>query len=110
MLLLANVVLPNNFRLDMSFALLLRLKVSYILLHSSNYILPADLLEFGTLVSLHKRSQQPCPRLILDLRLNPLDRDQEVKEQALRALIPFSHILTDNWDSRNTMVDHISVM
>ncbi|KAL2089939.1 hypothetical protein ACEWY4_014627 [Coilia grayii] len=77
---------------------------------SSNYILPADLLEFGTLLSLHKRPLQPSRSLILDLRLNPLDRDQDVKEEALRTLMPFCHILTDNWDSVSTMADHISVM
>ncbi|KAG5275789.1 hypothetical protein AALO_G00124570 [Alosa alosa] len=77
---------------------------------SSNYILPADLLEFSTLLSLHKRSHHPSSRLILDLRLNPLDRDQDVKERALRSLIPFCHILTDSWDSRSTMADHISMM
>lgn len=77
---------------------------------SSNYILPADLLEFSTLLNSHKRSHHPTARLTLDLRLNPLDRDQDVKEKALRTLIPFCHILTDNWDSRTTMADHVSVM
>ncbi|XP_073707706.1 leucine-rich repeat-containing protein 41-like [Garra rufa] len=73
---------------------------------SSNFILPAELLEFAQLVETYK----PVQRLTLDLCSNPLDRDPEVKGQALRKLIPYFNILTDNWDSRSTLADHISVM
>ncbi|RXN34814.1 leucine-rich repeat-containing 41 [Labeo rohita] len=73
---------------------------------SSNFILPAELLEFAQLLETYK----PVQRLTLDLRFNPLDRDPEIKGQALRKLIPYCNILTDDWDSRSTMADHISVM
>ncbi|KAK7144201.1 hypothetical protein R3I94_010580 [Phoxinus phoxinus] len=73
---------------------------------SSNFILPAELLEFAQLLD----TCRPAQRLTLDLRFNPLDRDPEVKGQALRKLIPYCNILTDDWDSRSTMADHISVM
>ncbi|XP_051996174.1 leucine-rich repeat-containing protein 41 [Xyrauchen texanus] len=73
---------------------------------SSNFILPAELLEFGQLLEAYR----PVQRLMLDLRFNPLDRDPEVKGQALRKLLPYCNILTDDWDSRTTMADHISVM
>ncbi|XDV36469.1 hypothetical protein PO909_006239 [Leuciscus waleckii] len=73
---------------------------------SSNFILPAELLEFAQLLE----TCRPVQRLTLDLRFNPLDRDPEVKGQALRKLIPYCNILTDDWDSRSTMADHISVM
>ncbi|XP_016386058.1 leucine-rich repeat-containing protein 41-like [Sinocyclocheilus rhinocerous] len=73
---------------------------------SSNFILPAELLEFAQLLETYR----PVQRLTLDLRFNPLDRDPEVKGQALRKLIPYCNILTDDWDSRSTMADHISVM
>uniref|UniRef100_A0A9J7WWP8 Leucine-rich repeat-containing protein 41 n=1 Tax=Cyprinus carpio carpio TaxID=630221 RepID=A0A9J7WWP8_CYPCA len=73
---------------------------------SSNFILPAELLEFAQLLETYR----PVQRLTLDLRSNPLDRDPEVKGQALRKLIPYCNILTDDWDSRSTMADHISVM
>ncbi|XP_016339361.1 leucine-rich repeat-containing protein 41 [Sinocyclocheilus anshuiensis] len=73
---------------------------------SSNFILPAELLAFAQLLETYR----PVQRLTLDLRFNPLDRDPEVKGQALRKLIPYCNILTDDWDSRSTMADHISVM
>ncbi|XP_072539052.1 leucine-rich repeat-containing protein 41 isoform X2 [Salminus brasiliensis] len=73
---------------------------------SSNFILPADLLEFGQRVQIYR----PAQRLTLDLRFNPLDRDLKVKSQALKMLLPFCNILTDDWDSRSTMADHVSVM
>ncbi|XP_037391031.1 leucine-rich repeat-containing protein 41 isoform X2 [Pygocentrus nattereri] len=73
---------------------------------SSNFILPADLFEFA------QRIETYCPaqRLTLDLRFNPLDRDPKVKGQAMKKLLPFCNILTDDWDSRSTMADHVSVM
>ncbi|XP_043097769.1 leucine-rich repeat-containing protein 41 isoform X1 [Puntigrus tetrazona] len=73
---------------------------------SSNFILPAELLEFAQLLETYR----PVQRLTLDLRFNPLDRDPELKGQALRKLIPYCNILTDDWDSRSTMADHVSVM
>ncbi|XP_030647727.1 leucine-rich repeat-containing protein 41-like [Chanos chanos] len=59
---------------------------------SSNFILPADLLEFGKLIE----TCRPSRRLSLDLRLNPLDRDPGVKGQALRKLLPYCNIISDN--------------
>ncbi|XP_028856270.1 leucine-rich repeat-containing protein 41 isoform X2 [Denticeps clupeoides] len=73
---------------------------------SSNFILAADLLELSTALSTNRPSQT----LTLDLRLNPLDRDPEVKGQAFRKLFPFCKLVTDQWDSRTSMADHISVM
>ncbi|KAG9277831.1 leucine-rich repeat-containing protein 41 [Astyanax mexicanus] len=73
---------------------------------SSNFILPADLLEFSQRVEMYR----PTQRLTLDLRFNPLDRDPKVKSEALKKLLPFCNILTDDWDSRSTMADHVSVM
>ncbi|KAL1273367.1 hypothetical protein QQF64_029229 [Cirrhinus molitorella] len=73
---------------------------------SSNFIHPAELLEFAQLLETHK----PVQRLTLDLQFNPLDRDPEVKGQALRKLIPYCIIQTDDWNSRSTMADHVSVM
>ncbi|XP_076871269.1 leucine-rich repeat-containing protein 41 isoform X2 [Brachyhypopomus gauderio] len=73
---------------------------------SSNFILPADLLEFSQRMEIYR----PVHRLTLDLRFNPLDRDPELKGQALRKLLPFCNILTDGWDSRSTLADHVSVM
>nr|XP_055070027.1 leucine-rich repeat-containing protein 41 [Misgurnus anguillicaudatus] len=73
---------------------------------SSNFILPAELLEFAQLVETYRPNQ----RLTLDLRFNPLDRDAEVKVQAVKKLLPYCNILTDDWDSRSTMADHVSVM
>ncbi|XP_042613462.1 leucine-rich repeat-containing protein 41 [Cyprinus carpio] len=73
---------------------------------SLNFIISFLLLEFAQLLETYR----PVQRLTLDLRSNPLDRDPEVKGQALRKLIPYCNILTDDWDSRSTMADHISVM
>ncbi|XP_026880729.2 leucine-rich repeat-containing protein 41 isoform X1 [Electrophorus electricus] len=73
---------------------------------SSNFILPADLLEFSRRMDVYR----PTQRLTLDLRFNPLDRDPELKGQALGKLLPCCNVLTDGWDSRSTMADHVSVM
>ncbi|XP_053353788.1 leucine-rich repeat-containing protein 41 [Clarias gariepinus] len=73
---------------------------------SSNFILPADLLEFSRRIEAY----HPIRRFTLDLRFNPLNRDPEVKGQALRMLLPFCDVLTDEWDFRSVMVDHVSVM
>lgn len=74
--------------------------------YSSNFILPAELLQFAQLIETYRPTQRPT----LDLRFNPLDRDPEVKVQAVKKLIPYCNILTDDWDSRSTMADHVSVM
>ncbi|KAI5628362.1 leucine-rich repeat-containing protein 41 isoform X1, partial [Silurus asotus] len=73
---------------------------------SSNFILPADLLEFSRRIEVY----HPVQRFTLDLRFNPLNRDPEVKGQAMRMLLPFCEVLTDEWDFRSAMVDHVSVM
>ncbi|KAG7488161.1 hypothetical protein MATL_G00032110 [Megalops atlanticus] len=73
---------------------------------SSNYILPMGLLEFGRLLE----NNPPPPGLTVDVRFNPLDRDPSVTEQALQKLRPLCCVFTDNWNSRTTMADHISVM
>ncbi|KAJ8279405.1 hypothetical protein COCON_G00064710 [Conger conger] len=73
---------------------------------SSNYILPTGLLEFGRRLEY----SPPPPGLTVDLRCNPLDRDPQVTEEALLKLRPLCCVLTDDWNSRTTMADHISVM
>ncbi|GAA6082948.1 leucine-rich repeat-containing protein 41 isoform X1, partial [Tachysurus ichikawai] len=73
---------------------------------SSNFILPADLLEFSQRIEAH----HPLCRFTLDLRFNPLNRDPLAKGQALRILRPFCEVLTDEWDFKLAMVDHVSVM
>lgn len=73
---------------------------------SSNYISPRGLLEFGRLLE----DNPPPPGLTIDLRCNPLDRDPQVTEQALLKLRPLCRLFTDNWDSRTTMADYVSVM
>ncbi|XP_062852599.1 leucine-rich repeat-containing protein 41 [Trichomycterus rosablanca] len=73
---------------------------------SSNFILPADLLEFSRRIETYR----PAQRFTLNLCFNPLDRDPEVRSQALKKLLPFCDIRTDDWDSRATMADHVSVM
>ncbi|KAI1889333.1 hypothetical protein AGOR_G00178170 [Albula goreensis] len=73
---------------------------------SSNYILPMGLLEFGKLLE----NRPPPAGLTIDVRFNPLDRDPQVTEQALLKLRPLCHVITDSWNSRTTMADHISVM
>ncbi|KAJ8418594.1 hypothetical protein AAFF_G00000930 [Aldrovandia affinis] len=73
---------------------------------SSNYILPMGLLEFGKLLE----NNPPSPGLTIDVRFNPLDRDPLVTEQALLKLRPLCRLITDNWNSRTTMADHVSIM
>lgn len=81
-------------------------KTVHVFFYSSNFILPAELLQFAQFIETYRPTQRP----LLDLRFNPLDRDPEVKVQAVRKLLPYCNILTDDWDSRSTMADHISVM
>ncbi|XP_047230866.1 leucine-rich repeat-containing protein 41 isoform X2 [Girardinichthys multiradiatus] len=72
----------------------------------SNFIRPADLLEFAERL----RDLQPPHRLTLDLRKNPGDRDPDIWNTALQTLQPFSLVLVEGWKSNDTMVDHISNM
>ncbi|XP_044054508.1 leucine-rich repeat-containing protein 41 isoform X2 [Siniperca chuatsi] len=73
---------------------------------SSNFIQPAELLEFA------KRLRTHCPphRLTLDLRKNPGDRDSDTWNTALKGLRPFCVPLVEGWKSTDSMADHISNM
>ncbi|KAK5869427.1 hypothetical protein PBY51_024143 [Eleginops maclovinus] len=73
---------------------------------SSNFILPAELLEF----SKRLRRHPPPQRLTLDLRKNPGDRDPDTWSSALQKLQPFCVSLVEEWSSSNTMADYISNM
>ncbi|XP_067086639.1 leucine-rich repeat-containing protein 41 [Osmerus mordax] len=73
---------------------------------SSNFIQPPELLELAK--ELEKR--RPPQHFTLDLMCNPLDRDPLLRDQALDTLRPLCHVLTDQWNSRTTMADHISNM
>ncbi|KAM4739713.1 leucine-rich repeat-containing protein 41 isoform 2-T2 [Anableps anableps] len=72
----------------------------------SNFIQPADLLEFAKRLRIH----HPPHRLTLDLRKNPGDRDPETWNTALKRLQPFSFLLVEGWKSTDTLVDHVSNM
>lgn len=73
---------------------------------SSNFIQPAELLEFAKSLRTH------CPpqRLTLDLRKNPGDRDSDTWSTALKRLRPFCVLLVEGWKSTDSMADHISNM
>ncbi|GAA6226197.1 leucine-rich repeat-containing protein 41 [Lates japonicus] len=73
---------------------------------SSNFIQPAELLEFTQRL----RTHPPPHRLTLDLRKNPGDRDPDTWNAALKRLHPFCVPLVEGWKSTGTMVDHISNM
>uniref|UniRef100_A0A3P8TWX8 Leucine-rich repeat-containing protein 41 n=1 Tax=Amphiprion percula TaxID=161767 RepID=A0A3P8TWX8_AMPPE len=73
---------------------------------SSNFIQPAELLEFAKRLETHR----PPHQLTLDLRKNPGDRDPDTWNTALKRLRPFSVLLVEGWKSTDTMVDHISNM
>ncbi|KAM8874841.1 DNA repair and recombination protein RAD54-like isoform 3-T3 [Spinachia spinachia] len=73
---------------------------------SSNFIQPAELLEFAKRL----RTQPPSNRLTLDLRFNPGDRDPDTWNAALKRLRPFCVLLVKGWSSTDTMADHISNM
>uniref|UniRef100_A0A4W6CUS2 Leucine-rich repeat-containing protein 41 n=1 Tax=Lates calcarifer TaxID=8187 RepID=A0A4W6CUS2_LATCA len=73
---------------------------------SSNFIQPAELLEFTQRL----RTHPPPHRLTLDLRKNPGDRDPDTWNAALKGLHPFCVPLVEGWKSTDTMVDHISNM
>uniref|UniRef100_A0A8C9X0E2 Leucine-rich repeat-containing protein 41 n=1 Tax=Sander lucioperca TaxID=283035 RepID=A0A8C9X0E2_SANLU len=73
---------------------------------SSNFIQPAELLEFAKRL----RTHPPPHRLTLDLRKNPGDRDPDTWNTALTRLRPFCVLLVEGWNSTDTMADHISNM
>ncbi|KAF1386025.1 hypothetical protein PFLUV_G00113870 [Perca fluviatilis] len=73
---------------------------------SSNFIQPAELLEFAKRL----RTHPPLNRLTLDLRKNPGDRDPDTWNAALKRLRPFCVLLVEGWNSTDTMADHISNM
>ncbi|XP_068563898.1 uncharacterized protein lrrc41 isoform X1 [Cebidichthys violaceus] len=73
---------------------------------SSNFIQPAELLEFAKRLRTHR----PPHRLTLDLRVNPGDRDPDTWNAALKTLRPFCVLLVKGWSSTDTMADHISNM
>ncbi|XP_078115637.1 uncharacterized protein lrrc41 isoform X2 [Sander vitreus] len=73
---------------------------------SSNFIQPAELLEFAKRL----RTHPPPHRLTLDLRKNPGDRDPDTWNTALKRLRPFCVLLVEGWNSTDTMADHISNM
>ncbi|KAM6939199.1 uncharacterized protein lrrc41 isoform 2-T2 [Lycodopsis pacificus] len=73
---------------------------------SSNFIQPAELLEFAKRL----RTYRPPHRLNLDLRVNPGDRDPDTWNAALKTLRPFCVLLVKGWSSTDTMADHISNM
>ncbi|XP_022071286.1 uncharacterized protein lrrc41 isoform X1 [Acanthochromis polyacanthus] len=73
---------------------------------SSNFIQPAELLEFAKRLETHR----PPHQLTLDLRKNPGDRDPDTWNAALKRLRPFSVLLVEGWKSTDTMVEHISNM
>lgn len=76
------------------------------LMNSSNFILPAELLDFARRLKMH-----PPPHLLtLDLRKNPGDRDPDTWTAALQMLRPVCVVLVEGWTSTNTMADHISSM
>nr|XP_046246904.1 uncharacterized protein lrrc41 isoform X2 [Scatophagus argus] len=73
---------------------------------SSNFIQPAELLEFAKRLQTH----HPPHQLTLDLRKNPGDRDPDTWNTAMKELRPFCVLLVEGWISTNTMADHISNM
>ncbi|XP_051233768.1 uncharacterized protein lrrc41 [Dicentrarchus labrax] len=73
---------------------------------SSNFIQPAELLEFAKRLRTHR----PPHQLTLDLRKNPGDRDPDTWKTAIKRLRPFCVLLVEGWVSTNTMADHISNM
>uniref|UniRef100_UPI0037E92E7A uncharacterized protein lrrc41 isoform X2 n=1 Tax=Semicossyphus pulcher TaxID=241346 RepID=UPI0037E92E7A len=73
---------------------------------SSNFIQPAELLDFAVTLTTHR----PPHRLTLDLRKNPGDRDPETWDTALKRLRPVCVLLVEGWISTNSMADHISNM
>lgn len=74
--------------------------------NSSNFIQPADLLEFAERL----RTRRPPHGLTLDLRKNPGDRDPDTWTTALKTLRPFCVLLVEGWISTDTMADYISNM
>lgn len=75
-------------------------------LNSSNFIQPADLLDFAKGLQKGGLSQQ----LTLDLSRNPWDRDPDTWSAALEQLSTVCHVQVEGWASTNTMADYISNM
>lgn len=73
---------------------------------SSNFIQPPELLQFAERLA----TLAPPQRLVLDLRMNPGDRDPDTWTTALRRLDPLAVLLLNGWRSTDTMVDHVSNM
>lgn len=73
---------------------------------SSNFIQPADLLDFAKGLQKGGLSQQ----LTLDLSRNPWDRDPDTWSAALEQLSTVCHVQVEGWASTNTMADYISNM
>ncbi|XP_010870624.1 leucine-rich repeat-containing protein 41 [Esox lucius] len=73
---------------------------------SSNFIKPSELLEFGRLLETH----HPPWRLLVTLKSNPLDREMALKDTALGTLSHVCDLITDHWNSKDTMADHVSIM
>uniref|UniRef100_H3C1R2 Leucine-rich repeat-containing protein 41 n=1 Tax=Tetraodon nigroviridis TaxID=99883 RepID=H3C1R2_TETNG len=73
---------------------------------SSNFIQPAELLDFARRLKTHP----PPRRLTLDLRKNPGDRAPDQWKAALQLLRPWCVVLAEGWTSTNTMADHVSNM
>lgn len=82
------------------------LRMVSLFLNRSNFIQPADLMEFAQRLRIH----HPPHRLTLDLRKNPGDRDPEAWNMALKRLQSICFLLVEGWKSTDTMVDHISNM
>lgn len=74
--------------------------------NSSNFIQPAELLEFAKRL----RTRRPPHSLTLDLRKNPGVRDPDLWNAAVEELRPVCDLLLEGWISTNTMADHISNM
>ncbi|XP_068175188.1 leucine-rich repeat-containing protein 41 [Antennarius striatus] len=73
---------------------------------NSNFIQPADLLEFMNRL----RTHHPQHQVTLDLRKNPGDRDPDTWNTAIEGLQQYCVVLVEGWISTNTMADHISNM
>ncbi|KAJ7986376.1 hypothetical protein DPEC_G00339270 [Dallia pectoralis] len=73
---------------------------------SSNFIKPSELLELGRLLGTHR----PPQRLLIGLKNNPLDRDLVLRDTALAILGHVCDLITDYWNSRDTMADYVSFM
>ncbi|XP_028300460.1 uncharacterized protein lrrc41 isoform X2 [Gouania willdenowi] len=74
--------------------------------NSSNFIQPAEMLEFAVKLKAHR----PPHPLTLQLMKNPGDRDPDTWNSALKMLSSFCELQVEVWRSTDTMVDHIGNM